>query len=157
MQKILTIIAMACCVTLAQAQERVRCQVVGIADGDTLTCLTADKTQIKTRLARIDAPEKRQPFGQRSRENLAGMVFDREVELEMHATDRYGRAVATVWLGKQDVNLEQIRAGLAWVYLAYPHTAEDVKAEAKAKAAGAGLWQEAGAIPPWEWRRGRRQ
>ena len=100
-------------VASAASAQDILCRVVGVTDGDTLTCLTADKTQIKTRLARIDAPEKRQPFGQRSRENLAGMVFDREVELEMHATDRYGRAVATVWMGKQDVNLEQIRAGLA--------------------------------------------
>lgn len=142
--------------TNAASAQDILCRVVGVTDGDTLTCLTADQQQIKTRLARIDAPEKRQPYGERSRQSLAGMVFDRDVRLDVLTTDRYGRTVATVWRGKVDVNQAQIAAGLAWVYRAYPHTAEDVQAEEKARTQGAGLWAEAGAIPPWEWRKGRR-
>lgn len=42
-------------------------QVIGISDGDTLTVLV-DKKPIKVRIAEIDAPESKQPFGARSKQ-----------------------------------------------------------------------------------------
>ena len=42
-------------------------RVVGVSDGDTITVLDDAKTQQKIRFAGIDAPEKRQPFGERSK------------------------------------------------------------------------------------------
>ena len=45
-------------------------RVVGVADGDTVTLLDADKAQHKIRLSGIDAPEKPQAFGNRSKESL---------------------------------------------------------------------------------------
>jgi endonuclease YncB( thermonuclease family) len=42
-------------------------KVVGIADGDTLTVLNHNQQEVKIRLAEIDAPEKRQAFGTRSK------------------------------------------------------------------------------------------
>ena len=53
--------------------------VVSIADGDTLTVLDAQKVQHKIRLAGIDTPERRQPFGQRAREALSALVFQKVV------------------------------------------------------------------------------
>ena len=50
-------------------------KVVSVADGDTITVLDADKTQHKIRLNGIDAPEKAQPFGQRSKQSLSDLVF----------------------------------------------------------------------------------
>ena len=44
--------------------------VVGVTDGDTITLLEDNHTQVKVRLAQIDAPEKKQDFGQRSRQLL---------------------------------------------------------------------------------------
>ena len=49
--------------------------VVSVADGDTITVLDADKVQHKIRLAGIDAPEKKQPFGNRSKESLSSCPF----------------------------------------------------------------------------------
>src|SRR5260221_8326308 len=42
-------------------------RVVGVADGDTLTLLTPDHRQVRIRLAEIDAPESRQPWGARAK------------------------------------------------------------------------------------------
>ncbi len=94
-------------------------RVVAISDGDTLTVLDADKVQHKVRLSGIDAPEKRQPFGSVSWQHLAGLVFDRDVAVEYHKVDRYGRQLGKVWLADEDANLAQVRAGLAWHYKRY--------------------------------------
>lgn len=88
--------------------------VVHVADGDTITVLDAGKVQHKVRLAGVDAPEKAQPFGQRSRESLEDLVAGRTVIVETHKKDRYGRYVGKVILNSRDVNLEQIRRGMAW-------------------------------------------
>lgn len=41
--------------------------VVGITDGDTVTVLDANNEQHKIRVAGIDAPEKKQAFGERAK------------------------------------------------------------------------------------------
>ncbi len=43
-------------------------KVVAITDGDTLKVLTSDKQQVKIRLAEIDCPEKKQPWGQKAKQ-----------------------------------------------------------------------------------------
>jgi len=87
--------------------------VVGIADGDTVTILDADHRQHKIRLAGIDAPEKRQDFGNRSKQSLSGMAYMQQVTVETGKTDRYGRLVGKVVVNGQDVNLEQVHRGVA--------------------------------------------
>lgn len=72
--------------------------VVGVADGDTVTVLDADKTQQKVRVAGIDAPEKAQLFGQRAKQRMSALVFGKEVRFEGSKRDRYGRTVSKVRL-----------------------------------------------------------
>lgn len=86
-------------------------KVVGVTDGDTVTVLDATKTQHKIRLSGIDAPEKAQPFGQRSKENLSNFLFGKQVVVDAGKTDRYGRSVGKVFVGGVDANLEQVSAG----------------------------------------------
>jgi endonuclease YncB( thermonuclease family) len=137
--------------------------VVGVVDGDTVTVLDADKVQHNIRLSGIDAPEKAQPFGQRSKENLSNWVFNKQVTVEIGKTDRYGRSLGKVLVEGVDANLEQVKAGFAWHYKAYEREqpAEDRKvyarAEAGARAARAGLWRDAVQMPPWDWRSCRRK
>ena len=132
--------------------------VVGVADGDTITVLDADKVQHKIRLTGIDAPEKKQPFGNRSKQSLSDMVFNKIVTVETDKRDRYGRELGKVLVGGMDANLEQVREGMAWHYKAYERTqsATDrqayADAENEAKAANRGLWVDADPMPPWEWR-----
>ena len=86
-------------------------KVVGIADGDTLTVLNENKQQVKIRLAEIDAPESKQPFGARSKQSLSELCFGKRAEVTPRATDRYKRTVARVKCAGVDANAEQVNRG----------------------------------------------
>lgn len=134
-------------------------RVVGVSDGDTVTVLDATNTQWKIRLMGIDAPEKKQAFGNRSKQSLAALVFNRQVQVEYSKKDKYGRTVGKILVGGVDANLEQIKAGMAWHYKKYqneqPETDRAVYADAeqKARIAKRGLWQDVEPTPPWDWRK----
>ena len=85
------------------AAEKITGRVVAIQDGDTLTVLV-DRRQLKVRLANIDAPESRQPFGTRSKQSLSDVCFKKEARLETNGQDRYGRTIATVYCAGVDAN-----------------------------------------------------
>jgi len=142
-------------------------KIVKVADGDTLTVLDSNKERYRIRLTEIDAPEKRQPFGNASRKKLRDLVSGKEVRVEFEKYDRYGRIVGKVWVtppdcpkcGKTlDGGLAQVTSGMAWWYRKYAHeqSAEDrghyEVAEQEAKAKRVGLWQEKNPVPPWEYR-----
>jgi len=135
---------------------------VSVADGDTITVLDSANQQHRIRLAGIDAPEKGQPFADRSRLHLAKYVRGQEVIVNWHKRDRYGRLVGSVIAFGHNINLEQVRAGFAWWYREYAREQrpEDrqvyERAEEEARAARRGLWSEANPTPPWEWRSKRR-
>src|SRR5687767_7537460 len=93
--------------------------VIGISDGDTLTVLNQEKQQVKIRLAEIDAPEKRQAFGTRSKQSLSELCFGKQAEVKPQVKDRYGRTVAHVSCDGVDANAEQVNRGMAWVYRRY--------------------------------------
>jgi micrococcal nuclease len=105
--------------SIALAASTYTGKVVGVHDGDTLTLLTADKRQIKVRLAEIDTPESRQPYGSRAKQALSDKVFGKTITLEPETVDRYGRVVGYVILDGRDVNREMVREGHAWVYRQY--------------------------------------
>lgn len=148
---------------LPAAAEQLHGRVVRVADGDTITVLDAGKTQHKIRLAGIDAPEKSQAYGQRSKQSLAELVADKTVVVETHKQDRYGRAVGKVLLDGRDVNLVQVERGMAWFYRQYQQelTAQDralyESAESVAKEHRRGLWQDKAPAPPWDWRKAQRR
>lgn len=135
------------------------CLVVGISDGDTLTarCGEAEGAQTVTvRLAEIDAPEKAQPFGQRSRQALAALCFKRQARVSVQTKDRYGRSVARVECDGVDASAEQVRAGMAWVFDRYVKDRSLYALQDEARAAGRGLWADVAPVAPWEWRAVRR-
>lgn len=113
--------------------------VISIADGDTLTILVNGHNQIKVRLAEIDAPEKSQPFGHRSKQSLSDLCFNKDAVLQTTDTDRYGRTVAKVYCSGMDANAEQIRVGMAWAYRKCLHDQSLLGLENEARAAKRGL------------------
>ena len=141
-------------VTKAAAGDALSCsgKVVGVKDGDTIVVLHDGRGET-IRLYGIDAPEKRQDFGNRAKQVLSGLVFGKIVEIKPMDTDRCGRTVAVVTIGMKTANEAMVEAGIAWVFEKYCHKAfcngwRSIQEKAKAKRIG--LWSHPKPIPPWE-------
>jgi len=128
------------------------CLVVGISDGDTLKVRCPDRAQFVVRLAEIDAPEKAQPFGQRSKQHLSVLCFRKRAQIRPETQDRYGRTVARVSCDGTDANADMVRNGMAWAYTRYLTDPQIRAMEVVARRERIGLWSEPHPIPPWEWR-----
>ena len=131
--------------------------VVSVGDGDTMR--VRDGSRLLTiRLACIDAPEIAQkPYGARAREALQKLApVGSEVALEVQTTDRYGRSVAEVFRGGENLNLAMARQGAAFAfrkYLGQCNSLRYLSAESEAEFRGAGVWATPGGITrPWDWR-----
>lgn len=132
-------------------------RVIAVADGDTLTIL-ATRQQYKIRLAGIDAPEKKQDFGQRAKTNLLTLAFGQSASADCRKRDRYQRQICVVSVAGKDVGLAQIRSGLAWWYKRYAREQTPnerlnyEQAEFIAQTHRLGLWSNNNPVPPWDWR-----
>lgn len=145
---------------LAWADE-LQGRVVKVADGDTITVLDGQRQQHVIRLAGIDAPEKSQPYGQKSKAHLSQAVFGQTVTVTFDKRDRYGRIVGQVRVLGEDANLRQLQAGWAWHYKQYQNEQTPDQrsvydaAERAAREKRLGLWQGQGPAspePPWDYR-----
>lgn len=130
-------------------------RAVRVLDGDTIEVLTGANDRVRVRLANIDAPEKSQPFGQKSKENLTRLVGGRNVTVIDVGGDQYGRRIGRVMVGSNEANVEQVQAGLAWVYSRYNHDPQLPSLEAAARNSRAGLWLDQSPQEPWTFRRSR--
>ncbi|MFZ4731789.1 MAG: thermonuclease family protein [Pirellulales bacterium] len=128
-------------------------RVVGVHDGDTITCLDENNVQQKVRLAEIDAPEIGQDYGKVSREALADLVFGKTVQVVDQGKDRYGRWIGRVSVGGTDVNRQLVATGNAWHYSAYSQDASLAGLQAQAQAQRKGLWAQADPVAPWDYRK----
>jgi endonuclease YncB( thermonuclease family) len=140
-----------------EAERQLHLRVVGVHDGDTLTGLDDTKNQHKVRLDAIDAPELGQPFGQASKKALSEKVFGKDVVVVVKTREKYGRTVGHVLIDGRDVNLEMLEEGMAWHYVKYDKNARLSRAEEEARTAGRGLWQDRAPVPPWDWRKAKRE
>ena len=156
---IILFLVLAC--STAQA-ETLTGRVVRVTDGDTIVVLDTNSAQHKIRLQGIDAPERKQAYGTKSKEHLSDSVAGKFVVIEYEKRDYYKRILGVVLLSGQDINLEQVKAGLAWHYKKYQKeqaATDRVKysdAELDAKEHGRGLWADRDPVPPWEYRKAQR-
>jgi endonuclease YncB( thermonuclease family) len=159
---LLLVLLPAAATTASGQQSSLTGRVVGVSDGDTITVLDRQYRQYKVRLAGIDAPESGQDFGNTAKSSLARLVFGREVTIQWQKTDRYDRILGTVFVDRTNVNLEQVRTGLAWFYRHYESDLSSSErsrfndAEREARAARRGLWQSTSPTPPWDFRHAQR-
>lgn len=131
-------------------------KVIHISDGDTLTILTESNKQIKIRLDGIDAPEKAQPFGNKAKQALAELLFQKLVMVNASKKDKYGRSIGRVYMGEIDVSAELIRQGMAWVYRKYTKDEDLYGLEKEAQQNKRGLWGSGQTpVSPWDWRKGK--
>lgn len=136
------------------------CLVVGVSDGDTLTarCGSAGSyEEVKVRISAIDAPEKRQAYGAKAKEALSDLCFQTEARIREVDRDRYGRTVADVECRGQDAGRHMVSTGMAWTYDRYAkghgylYPLQDA-----ARTSRRGLWADPAPVPPWEFRKARR-
>jgi endonuclease YncB( thermonuclease family) len=132
-------------------------RVVGITDGDTITVLTPNKEEVKIRLYGVDAPERKQAYGSKSKEFLASLVFGQTVIISPVGRDLYGRTIAKVFFNGRDVGLTCIEYGYCWWYQDYARK-ESVykKAQEKARKQELGLWADIKPIEPWKFRKNKK-
>ena len=133
-------------------QERFTGKVVGIAD--TISVLR-DGRSVRVRLEGIDCPEKGQDFSQRAKQFTSELTFGKEATVDVRDVDRYGRLVARVSVGGQDVSVALVRAGLAWHFSKYSRDPVLAEAEQVARASKRDCGQGS-PTSPWEFRQLRR-
>lgn len=128
-----------------------------VTDGDTLTLVLANDSTEKIRLYGIDAPEKQQDYANEAQQRLAELTMGKQLRADVQNRDRYGRAVAKVYVGETDICRTLVQEGCAWHYVMYaPLDMELAEAETAAELHQSGLWQHPHPVPPWEFRKGAR-
>ena len=135
--------------------NKMTCKVVGVLDGDTLDCYEGQGKKHRIRLAEIDAPEKSQPYGQKSKQLLSLLTYGKSVIVTYNQQDKYGRIIGEVftWRDPISVNYRMVQSGLAWAYERYIRDRAYITAQQTAKSAKMGLWADKNPIPPEEYRR----
>ena len=146
---------------LSLAEELIG-KVIKVSDGDTITVLDSNNQKHKIRLKGIDAPESQQVYGDISTQSLSELVYDKEVLVTWDKKDKYYRILGKVIVDGNDANYEQLTKGLAWYYKQYEKDLSDEdkkrysEAEEWARNYTEGLWADSNSIPPWEFRRKRK-
>ena len=136
-------------------------KVVSITDGDTVDVLGPDNVTYVIRLAGIDAPEHDQAFGTQSTQHLTSMISGKTVTLECENERSYGRLICKILLpNAEDVDLDQVKAGMAWHYKQFQDEQSPADREAYATAecaamkAKLGLWSDPHPVQPQDFRHG---
>lgn len=126
--------------------------VVNVVDGDTVDL----DTGVRIRYLLVDTPESTNGatdcFGQNAKQFNSDLVLDKEVELvyDVEREDRFGRTLAYVSVGDQEVNTLLVERGYACVLYIPPNgtdrRAEFDALEATAKAEGRGMWGQCAVV-----------
>jgi endonuclease YncB( thermonuclease family) len=146
------ILAFALLTPLAAFSAEFSGTVVGITDGDTLEVLTTEKKTVKIRLVEIDAPEKKQSFGIKSKQSLSDICFKKPVIVVDKGLDKYQRTLGRLSCNGVDANAEQVKRGMAWAFRKYLTDTSISDYEQQAKTNKIGLWADVNSIPPWDFR-----
>jgi len=121
-------------------------------DGDTVKIKDAGKVY-KLRITDIDAPERNQAYGLKSRRALINFCKNTSVQVQLLGTDKYGRKLGKLDCNNQDVSFYMLENGDAWFYEQYSSDSALELAELEAREKKRGLWQSQHPTPPWIWRK----
>ncbi len=123
---------------------------MGVKDGDTIEVLIKNEP-VAVRLFGVDAPEKRQAFGQKAKEFTSDKVFGKQVKIVVSG-ESYGRKVGEVFLNGISLNEELVAAGMAWREPRYSKSLGLEALQEIAKAERRGLWVDPQPVEPWKFR-----
>lgn len=151
----LTIAIFSCSDSRKELPATISGKVTRVKDGDTIEILY-DGKPLSVRFAHVDCPEMNtsQPFGKAAKQLTSDLCFGQIVSVQNeNEFDRYDRLIGVIINVKGDtVNLELIKAGLAWHYKKYSSATTYAESEIDARDRKAGLWADENPIPPWDWR-----
>jgi micrococcal nuclease len=147
---LLGVLALAAFAFLTRGNATQDAVVARVFDGDTIELVGGQRV----RLVQIDTPEKHvECYGDEAsaitrRLIPAGTHVRVEEDPKLDQVDRYGRRLAYVWKGDEDVNVTLVRDGAAGVWFFAGrrgrYANELLRAAQEARAGGKGLW---GACP----------
>ena len=144
--------------SLTLFSAEIKGKVVAVTDGDTITVLDdMDKGRFRIRLDKIDAPEKKQAFGNKAKQYLSTLIYGKQVKIRFKKIDNYGRILGIVYLDGKEINLQMVQDGLAWHYRHYDNTESYITAEQIARANKKGLWIEKDPINPYIFRKNQKK
>lgn len=144
-------------ISLAAAGADIAGQVVGVVDGDTVDVVASGRERYRIRLISIDAPERTQPYGTRSKQALSDMVYGKQVSVVGHGKDMYGRQLGEVMVGTASANKAMVHLGLAWAYRPKLQDSSYLDIESSARQDRRGLWADPKPVAPWTYRHEKRQ
>jgi len=106
----------------------------------------------------VDCPEKAQAYGERAKQAASELVFSKKVTLQTFGNDKYGRTIGDVILPDgTNVNHALVKEGWCWWYRKYaPGDTVLEGLEKEAREAKKGLWADLHPVPPWSYRKLRR-
>ena len=128
-------------------------KVINIKDGDTVVILDENFNKYTVRIADIDCPEKKQPFGTKAKQFTSKEILGKTVEIKIKNFDKYGRTVGYILYENKNLSLELLKNGLAWHYKYYSKDKAMSLLENEAKKNKIGLWIQKNPINPYKWRK----
>lgn len=120
-------------------------------DGDTVK-IVDNLTEYKLRITDIDAPERNQNYGKKSRRALRQLCDNTNIQVIIKGVDKYQRHLGELICNQQDVSAYMLNNGHAWFNKRYSNKAELAQAEKHARTKKLGLWQDEKPMAPWVWR-----
>lgn len=120
-------------------------------DGDTVK-IVDNLTEYKLRITDIDAPERNQTYGKKSRRALRQLCENTSVQVIIKGVDKYQRQLGELICNQQDVSAYMLNNGHAWFNKRYSNKTDLSQAEQYARIKKLGLWQDEKPMAPWVWR-----
>ena len=146
------ITALATALILGSGLSAYSAEITYFYDGDTVK-INDNGQEFKLRINDIDAPEKNQSYGKKSRRALMSLCEHGEFQAQITGQDKYGRKLGKLVCHGTDASLYMVQNGYAWFYAHYSNDGNLAFAQLEARNNGLGLWHAKQQTEPWIWRK----
>ena len=150
LKQIITGLATLC--LLACSLPTFAAEITYFYDGDTVK-INDNDVEFKLRINDIDAPEKNQSYGKKSRRALMSLCEHDEFQVQITGEDKYQRKLGKLYCHGEDASLYMVQNGYAWFYAHYSNDGNLAFAQQQAHNNGLGLWHAKQQTEPWIWRK----